>query len=215
MTALRGRPGPQNLTFAIPADWFAIDLPRDRADAVQLAGEITAAHPELASLRPALERMIGDLAGLCGVLDVLGAYATVLDIPGGPLPATLVTSVHPIGAQTLDDIAGELSASDDQAGPADVRVFDLPAGSMVRVERFRAWAAPSRDSRPGSLAVQYVAEIPGAAGTVLLSFATPALALAGQLRQLFHQIACTVHFDGPDQPSGEPGQRPDGPEQPR
>jgi hypothetical protein len=60
-----------------------------------------------------------------------------------------------------------------------------------------------------------VAEIPGAATAVLLSFATPALALAGQLRQLFHQIASTLHFEGPDQPSGEPGQRPDGPEQAR
>ena len=46
-----------------------------------------------------------------------------------------------------------------------------------------------------SLVVQYVTEIPGTGGAMLLTFSTPALALSGQLRQVFHQIACTLPFE--------------------
>jgi hypothetical protein len=33
---------------------------------------------------------------------------------------------------------------------------------------------------------------------VLLMFSTPAVALAEQLRPLFHQIACTLRFEEPE-----------------
>ena len=201
------------LAFATPGDWLTIRVPREQGDAARLASEVTAARPELAARRAAVERMLHGLIEACASLDVLGAYTTVLDVPGGPLPATLVTSVRPMGAQTLDDIARDMTAGDGALAPPDVRMFDLLAGRTVRVERLRQWG-PSLGQQLISLVVQYVAEIPGTGGAVLLTFATPALSLASELRQVFHQIACTVHFDGLNQPSDEPGQRPDGRGQP-
>lgn len=211
MTATDARPTPAGLAFAIPADWLAIPPPREQADAARLASEVIAARPRLAGRRPAVERTIRGLIETCASLDLLGAYTTILDVPGGPLPATLVISVSPMRTQTLDGIASELSADDDVVAPPDVRTFDLSAGRTVRVERLRAWPAPSPERQLVSLVVQYVAEIPGTGGAVLLTFATPALALADQLRQVFHQIACTIHFDGWDRSSREPGRSPDEP----
>jgi len=201
MTATGTQPAPAGLAFAMPGDWLTILIPRKQADAARLADRVTAARPGLAARRAAVEHMLRSLIEACTGLDVLGAYTTILDVQGGPLPATLVASVRPMGSQTLDDIARDMTGDDeDIIAPASVRIFDLPAGRTVRVERFRQWARSSLDRRLASMVVQYVTEIPGTGGVVLLTFATPAVALADQLRQVFHQIACTVRFDGLDQP---------------
>ena len=62
---------------------------------------------------------------------------TILEIPGGLLPATLVISAHPMGGQTLDEIAQDLAESAGPAASPEVRIFDLPAGRTARVERLR------------------------------------------------------------------------------
>ena len=202
MTAAGTQPAPGGLGFATPGDWLTIRVPRQQADAARLADQVTAARPELRPRRAVVERMLRGLIEACTELDVLGAYTTVLDVPGGLLPATLVVSVRSMGSQTLDDIARDMTVGDDDViAPTSVRMFDLPAGRTVRVERFRQWPGSPPDRRLVSMVVQYVTEFPGTGEAVLLTFATPALALADQLRQIFHQIACTLNFDGLDQPS--------------
>ena len=99
-----------------------------------------------------------------------------------------------MGGQALDEIAQDLAESAGPAASPEVRFFDLPAGRTARIERLPespdgAWA------RLVSLVVQYVTQIPGTDGAMVLTFSTPALALSGQLRQVFHQIACTLSFE--------------------
>ena len=183
------------LAFATPADWFAVRLPAERVDAERIASELAAARPELAGGQDALAGLLGSLVEACAALNVLCGYATLVDTPDGPLPATLVVSVRDMGGRTLDEIAAGLSAADGSAGPAVTRVFDLPPGRTLRIERRREWPGTAGGRSLTSMIVQYVAEVPGTGQAVLLVFSTPAAALAGQLRPVFHQITCTLRFD--------------------
>lgn len=194
--ALAGQATQQGLAFATPGDWFAIRLPRERVDADQLAAELAAAFPDAARSRDAVRALVRDLVSACATLDVLCGYATVLDVPGGPLPASLVASVWPLRDYTMDQIAGQLSAPDGAVAPPVTGLLDLPAGRTVRVERLREWPGSPGGRRPVSLIVQYVTAVPGSGQAVVLTFSTPAVALADQLRPLFHRIACTVRFEG-------------------
>jgi hypothetical protein len=184
------------LAFATPADWFAVRLPAERVDADRLASELAAARPDLAGGRDALAGLLGNVVEACSALNVLCGYATLLDTAEGPLPATLVVSIRDMGGCTLDEIAAGLSAGD---GSAAAGVFDLPPGRTIRIERRREWPGAAGARAVMSIIVQYVAEVPGTGRAVLLVFSTPAVALAGQLRPVFHQIACTLRFAG-----GEP-----------
>jgi hypothetical protein len=198
------------LAFATPGDWFAIRLPRERVDADQLADELATAlqkpagsrdatgSPDASPSRDGLRTLIRDLVEASAALDVVCAYATVLDVPGGPLPATLVASVRSMGEYSLDQIASEMSGADGAVKAPLVDMLDLPAGRTVRIERLREMPGTADGRRPVSFIVQYIAEGPGSGQAVLLTFSTPAVALADQLRQLFHQIACTLRFDGAD-----------------
>jgi hypothetical protein len=183
------------LAFATPGNWFAIRLPKDRADADQLAGELAGVLPDMSSA-DAVRVLVGDLVRACASLDVLCGYATVLDVPGGPLPASLVVNVWPLGGYTLEQVAAQMSAPDRAAGPPVSGVLDLPAGRTVRVERLREWGGRVDGRHPVSLIVQYVTAIPGTGQAAVLTFSTPALALADRLRPLFHGIAYTLRFDG-------------------
>jgi hypothetical protein len=193
MTAPASEQASGGLAFATPGDWFAIRVPRERADADALASQLVAARPELAAQSAAVDRMTRSLVDACASLHILCAYTTALDVPGGPLPATVLASVHPMGGLTLQQVAEDMAADDGSATPAELGRFDLPAGRTVRIERLGE-RSPVRDRSLVVLVVQYVAEIPGTGHAVMLTFSTPAVALAGPLRQLFHQIACTLRF---------------------
>jgi hypothetical protein len=188
------------LAFATPGDWFPIRVPRRRADATELTRQILAARPDLAARREAVERMAAGLVEACASLDVLCAYTTALDVPRGPLPATVLASAYPLGGLSVFQLAERIAAGDgstpapDSMFAPEVESFDLPAGQTARIERLQEWDSPAGDQRIVFLVVQYIARIPGADTAILLTFATPAMGLARQLRQLFHQMACTLRF---------------------
>jgi len=161
-----------------------------------MAGEVIAAKPGLPISRDVLVSMLGQLAQASAALNDAGAYATILDVPGAPLPATLLVSVRGLGGLTLDEIAAEMSTADGALAPPTAKMFDLPAGRTVRIERFRERPGTGEGPRPVSFTVQYATVAPGGGQAVLLMFSTPAVALAEQLRPLFHQIACTLRFEG-------------------
>jgi hypothetical protein len=198
MTTVTGHAGRGGLALATPGDWFPIRLPNGRPDIGRMADEVAAVRPGLPIGRDALAAMLSHLAEASAVLNVAGAYATILDVPGGPLPATLLVSVRGLGGLTLDEIAAEMSTPDGALAPPTVKMFDLPAGRTVRIERFREWPGAAEGPRPVSLTVQYVTVVPAGGRAVLLMFSTPAVALAEQLRPLFHQIACTLRFEEPE-----------------
>jgi hypothetical protein len=182
------------LAFATPGDWFPLKVPRQRADAAELARQILAAQPDLRARREAVERMACGLVDACASLDVLSAYTTALDVPGGPLPATVLASAYPMNGLGVFQFAERIAAGDGSMPAPEVEHFDLPAGQTARIERLQEWDSPGVDQRIVFLVVQYIAQIPGTDSAILLTFATPALGLARQLRQLFHQMACTLRF---------------------
>ncbi len=190
MSTLSTDQAPGGLAFATPGDWFPLRVPRGRADADVLTGQILAARPALP--REAVARMARSLVDACASLDVLCAYTTALEVPGGPLPATVVASVYSTGGLDVERIAERMS------GGGHPVCFDLPAGRTARIERLQEQPIPGRDDRLVSLIVQYVAQIPGTEDVVVLTFATPALGLGRELQELFHQMACTLRFDPAD-----------------
>ncbi len=196
--------------FATPADWFAIDLPGTPADADRLAGQVAVAHPELAGQREALAEMLTSLVEATVAVGAVGAYGALFDASGVALPATLLVSIQPMGPYSLDEIGRELSGADHEAAPSVTRVFDLPAGQTVRIERLIEPSATGDGRRPVSFTVTYLTEVPGRGQVVVLTFGTPAIALIDQLRLMFHQIACSLLINpaGQVQPpagSGLPG----------
>jgi hypothetical protein len=178
------------LAFATPGDWFPLRVPREHADADVLTGQILAARPALP--REAVARMARSLVTACASLDVLCAYTTALEVPGGPLPATVIASVHPADGQDVERIAERM------AGGGRPVCFSLPAGRTARIERLQEQPIPGLDDQLVSLIVQYVTEIPGTDEVVVLTFSTLALGLGRELQQLFHQMACTLRFDPAD-----------------
>jgi len=180
------------LAFATPGDWFPLRVPRERSDADVLTGQIRAARPDLPG--EAVARMARSLVDACASLDVLCAYTTAVEVPGGPLPATVVASVHPTGGLDVERMAERMS------GGGQPVCFDLPAGRTARIERLREQPIPGRDVRLVSLVVQYVAQIQGTGNVVVLTFSTPALGIGRELQQLFHQMACTLRFEPAEDP---------------
>ena len=162
------------LVFATPPDWAAVRC------------------------RDPLGQVPRSLAAACAAADVRCACTTTLAVPGGSLPATLLVSSYAMAGQAVDRIAVRLAAADGSATGPEVGRFDLPIGRTARVEWRQDRAAPEQPRRPGSLVVQYVAEIPGTGNAAILTFATPAVTLAARLRPLFHQIACTLRMEYPD-----------------
>ena len=191
MTAPSSEQVAGGLAFAIPGDWFPVKVPRERADAEALTGQILAARPGLRA--DAVARMARSLVDACAALDVLCAYTTALEVPGGPLPATVLASVHPAEGLDVERLAERMSGGEPPT------CFRLPAGRTARIERLREQPVPGRDERLVSLVVQYVTAIPGTGDAVVLTFSTPALGLGDQLRQLFHQMACTLRFESAEE----------------
>jgi hypothetical protein len=178
--------------FATPVDWFAIDFPGTPADADRLAGQVAVAYPELAGQREALAEMLSGLAEVTQVVRAVGAYGALFDASGVALPATLLVSVQPMGGYGLDQIGREMAGADHPGVASAMKIFDLPAGPTVRVERLVEPSAGADERRPVSFTAIYVTEVPGRDQVVVLTFGTPALALIDQLRPVFHQIACSL-----------------------
>ncbi len=208
---MTGRPAATGeFAFATPADWFPIDLPATPADADRLAGQVAVAHPELAGQRETLAGMLTTLAEAIEVVDAVSAYGALFDTSGVALPATLLVSLRPMGPYSLDEMGRELSSADHESAPLSMRMFHLPAGQTVRIERLVEPSATGDGRRPVSFTVIYLTEVPGRDQAVVLTFGTPAIALVDQLRAVFHQIACSLLINpaGQVQPpvgSGPPG----------
>jgi hypothetical protein len=185
-----------SFTIATPGDWFSIRLPHGEAGADELSAQLSAGWPgDQAPAEEELRGLVRSLVGAASALDVLCAYATVFSSGGHWLPASLVVNVFARRGQSLDEIAGQLSGA-GMAGQPAVSMVDLPGGPAVRVERLHEWAGSPDGRHPVSLLVQYVIEAPGSEQALALTFSTPALGLAEQLRPLFQAMARTVRFEG-------------------
>jgi hypothetical protein len=184
-----------SFSIATPGDWFNIRMSRSAAAADELTAWLARAWPGLASSPEELDGIVRSLGNAAAALDVLGAYATVLNGHGRLLPASLVINAFPLRGKTLGEIAEQISGGNGAAG-ARPGLVELPAGRSIRLERLREWDASAPGSHPVSLVIQYVAEVPGNGQALVLTFSTPALGLAEQLRPVFHAMARTLRFEG-------------------
>jgi len=132
--------------------------------------------------------MLTTLAEATEAVGAVGAYGALFDVSGVALPATLLVSIQPMGPYSLDEMGRELSGADHE----NTRLFDLPAGQTVRIERLVEPSATGDGRRPVSFTVIYLTEVPGRGQVVMLTFGTPAIALIDRLRPVFHQIACSL-----------------------
>lgn len=184
-----------SFSIATPGDWFDIRLPQDEAAADELAARLADSRPERAGSAEELRGMVRSLVSASAALDVLCAYATVVNGHGRLLPASLVINAFPLRGKSLGLVAEQLSGGHGALEARPPRLVDLPAGRAVRVERLREWDVSASGRHPVSLVVQYVAEVPGNSQALVLTFSTPALGLAEQLRPVFHAIASTLRFE--------------------
>jgi hypothetical protein len=185
-----------SFSIATPGDWFDIRLPKGEAAADELAAGLSDSWPERAGSAEELRGMVRSLVSASAALDVLCAYATVVNGHGRLLPASLVINAFPLRGKSLGHVAEQLSGGNGALGARPPRLVDLPAGRAVRVERLREWDVSASGRHPVSLVVQYVAEVPGNGQALVLTFSTPALGLAEQLRPVFHAIVSTLRFEG-------------------
>ena len=184
-----------SFSIATPGDWFDIRLPQGEAAADELAARLADSWPEQVSSAEELRGIVRSLVSASALLDVLCAYATVVNGHGRLLPASLVINAFPCHGKTLDSIADQLSGADGALTARPPRLVELPTGRAVRIERLREWDVSANARHPVSLLVQYVAEVPGNGQALVLTFSTPALGMAEQLRPVFHAIACTLRFE--------------------
>ena len=187
-----------SFSIATPGDWFDIRLPQGEAAADELAARLADSWPGQASSAEELRAVIRGLVLASAALDVLCAYATVVNGHGRLLPASLVINAFPLRGMTLGEIADELSGADGVSGTRSSSLVELLAGQAIRVERVREWGGSPDGLHPVSLVVQYVTEVPGNDQALVLTFSTPALGLVEQLRPVFHAIASTLRFEPAD-----------------
>ena len=105
-----------SFSIATPGDWANIRLPQGERDADDLAAVLADSWPGQASSVEELREMARSLMNAAAALDVLGAYATVLNGHGRLLPASLVINVFPLRGKTLGQVAEELSGGDGAPG---------------------------------------------------------------------------------------------------
>lgn len=199
MTTTTDRVAPSDFTLATPGDWFSLHLPDDASVDALLDARIREA-PELAPQRATLRSLLEQLRTAAEATGVCYAAGVLLGTPGAALPATMTVSVHPtLTAGEPTELVEQLRAHlPPQARSARVDTVDLPAGPAVRTEVI---AASGPDSGPMSgamsLVVQYLVKVPGTTRLLVLTFATPAVALLDGLRPLFHAMASTLEFPPP------------------
>lgn len=196
------------VNILVPSSWYEFDIhPATRDQAIR---EVVRARvqerPELAECRAELVRTLRRVAGEAWDSGVLyfGAMAEVDD--EAPLTASLTISV--VDADQNDDQAsgglGPIMSALKQIPPGRrptdpwrrIRLVDLPdAGSAVRSEGIEDVALPD-DTRTARMAMAqtFVPFPDGDPRVAVISAATPQLALAEPMLELFDGICATFRF---------------------
>lgn len=194
-TSTDARDVPTGINVATPGDWFPLRLPTGPADIDVLLNEQQANHPGLAERRSQFWALLTNLVDATAAVNTVCFFGGLLQVPGGPLPATALGIIVDAHGQTLDDVVREYSSAQADRRPLyDVATFDLPAGKAVRAECLQRNKSDDPVVDVLALVVQYYFVVPGTEKFLMLTFSTAAVALAERLRELFHQIACTVTF---------------------
>lgn len=179
-------------SLVVPSDWWRIDLTTPDGVAAQvrhLVQRLVGGADLQAGLRHEITQHLQAAAESAARRGGVDLYLAAGGPSGGLLAASLLVTVTPQdvgaehGARLLPTAVGD--------GAHEAAVLQLDGRSAVRVVRRERPDDLPLEDRP-SLVVQYTVPLPGA--VVLLSFATPLLALAEPLTAVFDAVAETVRF---------------------
>jgi hypothetical protein len=194
-------PAPR-FTLTVPATWYALDLDaRTRTDSIARLVEERLGPtptPELRQLRRELTATLRQYARQAA--NNGAAYAALMYqvVDGIPLSASLLIAYtaaprDPAGqpARTPADLGAALAP----APPPDPGA--APGGASPTEIRTLAGPAARLATEPdGTLHVQYALPVPESDLALTMTFATPNLAQAEPLGQLFDAIARTLEWTG-------------------
>lgn len=173
-----GLMAPPRFTLTVPDTWIPLDLdPRTRTESIgrlveqRLGGDVPVA------VRRELTASLRQYARQAAASGALYAALMYQEVDGLPLSASLLVA---LAAAAPDGEGGAAQALGAGAVP-----FDTLAGPAVRAYRMDEAGAQT----------QYALPVPGGGEAVLtLTFATPNLALAQPLGELFDAIARTLDW---------------------
>jgi hypothetical protein len=193
----RGAGSPSGRLFlATPGDWVAVSLPMTEGDAERLTEEAIARSPQLASRREVVAGTWRALAQAVAATRPLYAGGTFLRLPGGTLPVTLLVNAIPAGA--AGDPRSVMAALGSAQRPGrrgySEQEVELPAGPAARVRWLQATELNDAGQAVVMLVVQYFVTLHEGRGGLVLSFSSPAVALAEKLATLFDRIARSVEI---------------------
>ncbi len=185
---------PAEVEFSTPGSWVDMRLPHTEADVDALVAETLSGHPELEARRDLVVTVLRTLGQATRVANCVYAGGAFLPIKGGPLPVTLLVNALPL--ETLGDPPDLRTAATARyaAGRRDyvATEVELPCGPAVCAEWFESAQLAQAGTSVVSFCTQYFV-LPGGAGSlIVLTFSSPAVALAKRLKKLFLDIATSL-----------------------
>ncbi|MGH9247020.1 MAG: hypothetical protein ACRD29_22415 [Acidimicrobiales bacterium] len=199
-----GRP-PRDFRLIAPEGWFDVDL-----DPPTMFETIDRLVDERLTQAPAAEPRRDEILAIArrGVTEAAAAgafrawfFSDVID--GRPVSASLTATVARLEDASVDGrgprgVAERLAQTAASSGTrAKLAATELPAGPAVRLRRHVEAPAAGRATKVGSVSVQYFLAIPSTRSVLLLSFATPNLALEEPFLALFDSIVATLRWVEP------------------
>lgn len=190
---------PHSWRLVLPDSWHRLDLAPNtrRRSARALAEQRVGPGDEWAPLRASVGESV--LRTAEQAYDARAESCWLFTEQAGPLPlaaslTTFLTAAPHLDAQpTVDDLAARIEPGDDRV---QVRRVDLPAGAAVRVASTTTGSARDLDGEElTSYVVQFYVPVPGAPRVLVLTFATPVVALAEAMGQLFDAIAASLVWE--------------------
>ncbi len=185
---------PAEVEFATPGNWVAMRLPHTDAEVDALIAETLSGHPELEARRDLVVTVLRTLGQATRVAGCVYAGGAFLPITDGPMPVTLLVNALPL--ETLGD-PPDLRAAATASYAASRRDYvatdvDLPCGPAICAEWFESARLTTAGTSVVSFFTQYFV-LPGGAGSlIVLTFSSPAVALAKRLKKLFLDIATSL-----------------------
>lgn len=176
---------PRDYRLLVPREWFRIDLTQDRwrrtlKTFVDRQAEGRRVSPDLTRKVWASLRNTAEVGRARGAME----FFLLTTAQDGGMPASLLVSLMPLGAKPADPHKYaawlELREPDEGSPRRRISVVNLPAGPAVRVL--------------GPTTLDLHAQLPGAKGYMLLSFAAPLIGMAGPMERLCDAIAGSLSW---------------------
>jgi hypothetical protein len=192
-------PVPRSYRLVVPDSWFRIPLEdeQERRDAARaLTSRVFRGTDHAPRLRTRLLGSLNDQAAAARAAGGLELYLSMLEAAGFPLSASLLVSLTagPPAGTGGADAAGSFAALLRGEGK-QVSTGTVAGQPAVRARHQAGGRAGGRPGQVVPAAAQDVyVLVPGGRAWLLMSFSTPIVELAPQMRELFDAITGTLSW---------------------